>query len=67
MIVVMTDGHAKSSMAPDARQQNASAFAGDFLGDVMPLVESAYRIRADREHRAIVGLSMGGNRSSSSA
>ena len=61
MIVVMTDGHAKSSMAPEARQQNNSAFAEDLLGDVMPLVESSYRIRAERDHRAIAGLSMGGN------
>jgi enterochelin esterase family protein len=26
----------------------------------MPLVETRYRIRADRDHRAIAGLSMGG-------
>jgi enterochelin esterase family protein len=29
----------------------------------MPLVESTYRTKADREHRAIVGLSMGGGQS----
>ncbi|MBC8008686.1 MAG: esterase, partial [Burkholderiales bacterium] len=63
MIVVMTDGHARNSTAPEARAQNTSAFAADFLTDVMPLVESSYRIRADRDHRAIVGLSMGGNQS----
>ncbi len=61
MIVVMTDGHAIIGSSPETRGQNASAFARDFLEDVMPFVESRYRIRAEREHRAIAGLSMGGN------
>lgn len=63
MILVMTDGHASSSGAPEARQKNASDFERDLLGDVMPLVESVYRIRAGRESHAIAGLSMGGNQS----
>lgn len=61
MIVVMTDGHAVMGYSPDSRARNATEFERDLLGDVMPLVESRYRIRTDREHRAIVGLSMGGN------
>jgi len=32
----------------------------DLVADVIPYVESQYRTVADREHRAIVGLSMGG-------
>jgi enterochelin esterase family protein len=35
-------------------------FGKDLIGDVIPLVESHYRVYADREHRAIAGLSMGG-------
>jgi enterochelin esterase-like enzyme len=35
-------------------------FIADFTGDVMPYVESHYRVEADRAHRAIAGLSMGG-------
>ena len=35
-------------------------FAEDFLGDIMPYVESHYRVLADRAHRAMAGLSMGG-------
>jgi enterochelin esterase-like enzyme len=35
-------------------------FLKDFLEDVMPLVDSQYRVHADRDHRAIVGLSLGG-------
>lgn len=61
MIVVMTDGHAVGSGAAETRGQNASAYERDLIGDVMPLVEARYRTWADREHRAIVGLSMGGN------
>src|SRR5690606_24397848 len=35
-------------------------FAVDFIDDLIPQVESRYRVTADREHRAIAGLSMGG-------
>jgi len=35
-------------------------FSRDLIGDVIPLVESHYRVYTDREHRAIAGLSMGG-------
>jgi enterochelin esterase family protein len=35
-------------------------FVEDLLTTIMPLVETRYRIRADRDHRAIAGLSMGG-------
>ena len=61
MIVVMTDGHAASDYAPDARGRNASDFERDLLGDVMPFVENRYRVKKGRENRAIAGLSMGGN------
>ncbi|MDF2441176.1 MAG: hypothetical protein JWN98_2160 [Abditibacteriota bacterium] len=63
MIVVMTDGHAATSSSPALRGTNTADFERDLLQDVMPLVESRYRVRADRENRAIVGLSMGGNQS----
>jgi enterochelin esterase family protein len=59
MIIVMTDGHA----APAGGTKNLEAFGKDLLEDVMPFVEANYRTKADREHRAIVGLSMGGGQS----
>lgn len=31
-----------------------------FFGELMPVVEKRYRVKADKEHRAIGGLSMGG-------
>src|SRR5437773_4063495 len=36
-------------------------FANDFLSDLVPYVEKNYRVLADRQSRAIAGLSMGGN------
>lgn len=61
MILVMTDGHAV--VGPEARAKNVEMFGRDLLDDVMPFVESTYRTRADRDHRAIAGLSMGGGQS----
>ena len=31
-----------------------------FFGEFVPMIEAAYRIKADKAHRAIAGLSMGG-------
>ncbi|MGA3241807.1 MAG: alpha/beta hydrolase-fold protein [Bryobacteraceae bacterium] len=36
-------------------------FTDDFVTDIMPYVEKNYRVLADRPHRAIAGLSMGGS------
>jgi enterochelin esterase-like enzyme len=38
----------------------ANAFEEDFVKDIRPYVEKHYRVLADRQHRAIAGLSMGG-------
>lgn len=35
-------------------------FEDDLLKDIIPYVESHYPVQADRQHRAIAGLSMGG-------
>jgi enterochelin esterase-like enzyme len=37
-----------------------SAFEDDLLKDIIPYVESHYPVKADAEHRAVAGLSMGG-------
>ena len=60
MIVVMPDGHAVEAQQGAA---NLEAFERDLLEDAMPFVEKSYRTKADREHRAIIGLSMGGGQS----
>jgi enterochelin esterase-like enzyme len=38
-------------------------FENDLLADIIPYVESHYSVLADREHRALAGLSMGGGQS----
>src|SRR5262249_14174391 len=37
-----------------------AAFEQDLLKDVIPAIEARYSVQADREHRALAGLSMGG-------
>ena len=68
MIVVMPNGRASADPPPanifDRSQFDAFAnFEKDLLKDVIPYVESHYSVQADREHRALAGLSMGGGQS----
>ncbi len=64
MIIVMPNGRAQKNDRPGGDVfRSAPAFAAfeqDLLGDVIPTIESRYSVRADREHRALAGLSMGG-------
>ena len=67
MIVVMPNGRAQKD---DRAQGNIyaaapafAAFEQDLLNDVIPDIESHYSVQADREHRALAGLSMGGGQS----
>jgi len=67
MILVMPNGRAqKNDRAEGNVFASAPAFAAfeqDLLRDVIPAIESRYSVRADREHRALAGLSMGGGQS----
>jgi enterochelin esterase-like enzyme len=68
MIVVMPNGRALADdrSPPEDRvftPENAAGFARlerDLLDFLIPAVEAKYSVYADREHRAIAGLSMGG-------
>jgi enterochelin esterase-like enzyme len=64
MVVVMPNGRAAKNMTPKTpwgEQTPAFAkFEDDLLKDLMPVVEKKYAVKADRENRAIAGLSMGG-------
>jgi enterochelin esterase-like enzyme len=69
LIVVMPYGYT-TRLEEGQRRRGAAdyktdmeEFAVDFIGDLIPQVESRYRVLADREHRAIAGLSMGGGQS----
>jgi enterochelin esterase family protein len=58
MIIVMPWGHALPIGAPTG--DNASLFEQYLLKEVIPMVESKYRVAPGRTNRAIAGLSMGG-------
>src|SRR5436305_4556136 len=64
MIVVMPNGRASKDLTardPIPKQSPAfAAFEKDLLVDLIPFVEQTYPVKADRESRAIAGLSMGG-------
>jgi len=67
MIVVMPNGRAQENDRAEGNVfESAPAFAvfeQDLLNDVIPTIESRYAVQADREHRALAGLSMGGGQS----
>lgn len=67
MIVVMPNGRAqKNDRAEGNIMAAAPAFAvfeKDLLNDVIPAIESRYRVNPDRASRALAGLSMGGGQS----
>jgi enterochelin esterase family protein len=67
MIIVMPGGHTGpfSFIMPTDQPKGGNPvgndrFEDDFLKDVVPYIEQHYRVLADRPHRAIAGLSMGG-------
>jgi xylan 1,4-beta-xylosidase len=67
MIIVMPNGRAQKNDRAEgdvfAAAPAFAAFERDLLDDVIPAIESRYSAEADREHRAIAGLSMGGGQS----
>ena len=69
MVVVMPLGYGEMSFlergfqswrTPEAVASNLSLYQQALLGEVLPRVESEYRVSKKREDRAIAGLSMGG-------
>lgn len=64
MIVVMPSclsnaAREKAGDNRDKKQQASSAFGDVLLRDLIPFIEAKYPVIADREHRALAGLSMG--------
>lgn len=67
MIVVLPNGRAAKDVTPrDPIPKQSPAFAAfekDLLTDLIPFIEKTYSVKADRESRALAGLSMGGGQS----
>lgn len=62
MIIVMDNGYAyKPQEASDTGNRPVSVFAEVLIEEVIPMIDREYRTVANREHRAIAGLSMGAN------
>ena len=65
LVVVMPYGYAyppSSALAAgsDAMKRQRAGFNRDLMEDLIPLVQTSYRVYTDRDHRAIAGLSLGG-------
>ena len=67
MIIVMPNGRAQTDDRPGPNAMaTAPAFGKfdqDLLASLIPFIESKYSVKADRESRALAGLSMGGGQS----
>lgn len=67
MILVLPNGRAQKNDRPEGNIYAAApafaAFEQDLLQDVIPTIEKLYSVQADREHRGVAGLSMGGGQS----
>ncbi len=63
MIIVMPNGRASAEPPSSNIMSDFNYYAffeKDLLQDLIPYIESRYSVKADRDHRAIAGLSMGG-------
>ncbi len=64
MIIVMPYGRAYPVISKSSGSlrnwDNLQHFKKDFLNNLLPFVEKNYRVKADRDHRAIAGFSGGG-------
>ena len=69
LIVVMPYGYTRTLEAGQQRRgaegykTDMEQFPRDLILDLIPQFESRYRVKADRMHRGIAGLSMGGGQS----
>jgi enterochelin esterase family protein len=61
MIIVMDNGYAYKPQTGEPNARPASAFEEVMINEIIPMIDAKFRTVADREHRAIAGLSMGAN------
>jgi enterochelin esterase-like enzyme len=58
MIIVMDCGDIKTN--PDVRKASTNDVTQIYVKDLMPFIDKTFRTRADRQNRAMAGLSRGG-------
>ncbi|MBS9522748.1 esterase family protein [Litoribacter alkaliphilus] len=69
MIIVLPNGRAMEddsaggNIFEGPKVEAFATFEQDLLNDLIPYIEENYNVKADREHKAIAGLSMGGGQS----
>jgi enterochelin esterase-like enzyme len=63
MVIVMPVGYAYSWDADATPEKQQADFQKDLIEDLIPFVQANYRVSADRDHRALAGLSRGGGQS----
>ncbi|MEO6232555.1 MAG: alpha/beta hydrolase-fold protein [Ferruginibacter sp.] len=64
MIIVMDNGYAykpQDKTEIDNKTRPVSIFEEVVINEIIPMIDGKFRTLADREHRAIAGLSMGAN------
>ncbi len=63
MIIVMDNGYAYKPQngAVSSADRPVSIFEEVMINEIIPMIDARFRTIADREHRAIAGLSMGAN------
>lgn len=60
MIIVMTNGLTDGSWAGGSTVEGMRSLEDELFKDIIPMVETRYRVKKDKGGRAIAGLSMGG-------
>lgn len=67
MIIVMANGECSNMFKPkprqdvnEARKEFGAKFTPILLNEIIPYIDSHFRVFTDREHRALAGLSWGG-------
>jgi enterochelin esterase family protein len=61
MIIVMDNGYAYKTQIGENQGRPVSVFEEVMINEIIPMTDAKFRTIADREHRAIAGLSMGAN------
>ena len=62
MIVVMESGDIKAPFGPgQSRDQYGNSFYPVLLNDLIPYIDANFRMKTDRDNRAMAGLSWGGH------